>query len=80
MVKIKVYELAKELSLDSKDIILKLKKMGYEVRSHMSSLDDSVADKIRMQKDNIIIKKRTQSRKTWRICSESNPYPQSCNK
>ena len=56
MVKIKVYELAKELSLDSKDIILKLKKMGYEVRSHMSSLDDSVADKIRMQKDNILSK------------------------
>ena len=47
MAKIKVYELAKELSLDSKDIIRRLQKMGFEAKSHMSTVEDKQADMIR---------------------------------
>jgi translation initiation factor IF-2 len=47
LTKIKVYELAKELSLESKDIMNILRKIGCEVKSHMSSIDDSLAEKVR---------------------------------
>lgn len=47
MAKIKVHELAKELSMESKDVIRKLQKMGCEVKSHMSLIDDSYADRLR---------------------------------
>ena len=36
----KVYEKAKELGLESKDLIAILDKMGVEVKSHMSVLED----------------------------------------
>ena len=47
MDKIKVYELAKELDLTSKDILNKAKAMGIDVSSHLSSLELEQADKIR---------------------------------
>ena len=36
----KVYELAKELNISSKEMIEKLNKMGIEVKSHMNVVDD----------------------------------------
>ena len=48
LVKIKVYELAKELSLDSKDVMLRLKKQGLEVKNHMSPVDEKQADALRV--------------------------------
>ena len=45
--KIKMYELAKELNLTSKEILEKANELGIEVKSHMSAIDDSDADKIR---------------------------------
>ncbi len=47
MVKIKVYELAKELDLESKDVIKRLQKMGFEAKSHMVAVDDKYADMLR---------------------------------
>ncbi len=41
--KLRVYELAKELGLGSKELILELEKLGVEVRSHMSSIDEDTA-------------------------------------
>lgn len=44
---LKVYELAKELGLDSFALLDKLKEINIEVKSHMSSLDSSQAAAIR---------------------------------
>lgn len=47
MAKVKIHELAKELSMESKEVIRILQKMGCEVKSHMSAIDESFADKLR---------------------------------
>ena len=47
MGKIKVHERAKELGMQSKELVDKLINMQYDVKNHMSSLDDSDAEKIR---------------------------------
>ena len=46
MSKVRVYEIAKELNLSSKEIIDKLKEYGFEVHSHMSTLEDEEANLI----------------------------------
>ena len=43
----RVHELAKELQLDAKELAVKIKEMGIEVNSHMSSITDEQAEKIR---------------------------------
>ena len=43
MSKIKVYELAKELGLQSKDLVEFLKGKEIEVKSHMSSVEEGEA-------------------------------------
>ena len=47
MSKIRVHELAKELNKSSKDVIYALKGHGLIVESHMSTIGDEYADKIR---------------------------------
>ncbi len=47
MAKKRVHELAKELSLESKDLIARLEKMGITVKSHSSTLEDDDVEKIR---------------------------------
>ncbi len=47
MAKIRVYELAKSLDKDSKEVIEVLKKNGVEVKNHMSSVTDEEAQKVR---------------------------------
>lgn len=46
MGKLRVYELAKKLNVSSKDIIEELAKLGIEVKSHSSSIEDKDAEKI----------------------------------
>ena len=48
-VKIRVYELARELGLNNKDLLALLKKEGFEVRSHSSTIEAEDADLIRKQ-------------------------------
>lgn len=43
MSKIRVYEIAKQLNITSKEIMDKLKEYGFEVHSHMSTLEDEEA-------------------------------------
>jgi translation initiation factor IF-2 len=43
----RIHELAKELGVDSKELIKKLKKLNFPVRSHMSSVDDETAEIIK---------------------------------
>ena len=48
MAKVRVYELAKELSMDSKELVDKLKAGGIPVKNYMSTLDEQVVAKARL--------------------------------
>jgi translation initiation factor IF-2 len=47
MAKIRIYELARDLNMQNKALLEKLKDMNISVRSHMSSLDDETVAKIK---------------------------------
>ncbi len=47
MAKVRVYELAKELSMDNKELVEKLKAAGILVKNYMSTLDEQVVEKAR---------------------------------
>ena len=47
MGKIKLYDIAKELNLTSKDILEIAKKLNIDAKSHLSSVEESEAEKIR---------------------------------
>ncbi len=47
MVKKRVHELAKELNIESKDMLHQLNQMGITVKSHMSTLEDNEINKIK---------------------------------
>jgi len=49
MSKKRVYELAKELGLENKELISRLEKLGIAVRSHSSTLEDSDVQKIQQE-------------------------------
>ncbi len=49
MGKIKIYELAKELNLTSKEVIEKANKIGIEAKTHMSTVDEEQAKKLKEQ-------------------------------
>jgi len=43
----RIHELAKELNIDSKELIKKLKDLNFPVKNHMSSVDDETAEVIK---------------------------------
>ena len=47
MGKIKIYEIAKELDLTSKEILEVAQKLNIDVKSHMSSVEEEEAKKIK---------------------------------
>ena len=47
MVKIRVFELARDLNMTTKELMGNLEEMGIEVSSHMSSLEDDTVSRIR---------------------------------
>jgi len=49
MSKRRVYELAKELGIDSKELISRLEKFGIAVKSHSSTLEDADVEKIQKE-------------------------------
>ena len=49
MGKVKIHEIAKELDLTSKEIIEKANSLGIKVSSHLSSVDDEQANKIKAE-------------------------------
>ncbi len=51
MTKLRVYELAKELGMDNKELMEVLEKKSVEVKNHMSTLSDEVAEEIRRMKN-----------------------------
>ena len=48
MAKIRVHELAKELGRENKDVLAALQKLGVEVKSHMSNVEDTEAEKVKV--------------------------------
>jgi translation initiation factor IF-2 len=49
MAKVRVYVLAKEAGMEGKELAEKLVEMGYDVKSHSSSLDEADADEVRQK-------------------------------
>ena len=49
MTKVRVYALAKEAGMEGKELAEKLIEMGYDVKSHSSSIDEDVAAEIRVK-------------------------------
>ncbi len=49
MGKVKIYEIAKELNMDNKDLIGIAKELGIEAKSHLSSIDEADAKKIKQK-------------------------------
>lgn len=47
MIKKRVHELAKELNIESKEVIKKLNQIGIEVKSHMSTIEDKEIEAIK---------------------------------
>ena len=45
----RIHELAKELNIDSKELIKKLKVLNFQVKNHMSSVDKDTADIIKQE-------------------------------
>ena len=45
--KIKLHEIAKEIGLTSKEVVEKANELGIEAKSHMSSVDEAQAEKIK---------------------------------
>ena len=49
MTKMRVHELAKELGMDNKELVDILLKKNVEIKNHMSTVEDSVAEEIRRE-------------------------------
>jgi len=49
MTKKRVYELAKEMGLENKELIARLEKIGIAVKSHSSTLEDSDLERIQSE-------------------------------
>ncbi len=47
MNKVRVYEVAKELGIENRELVARLAALGIQVRNHMSALDESEADRVR---------------------------------
>ncbi|MFH1148029.1 MAG: translation initiation factor IF-2 [Pseudomonadota bacterium] len=47
MSKIRIYELAKELDMDNKQLLAQVKEMGYDVKNHMSALEEADAKRVK---------------------------------
>ncbi|MBU4565176.1 MAG: translation initiation factor IF-2 [Desulfarculus sp.] len=66
MAKMRVYELAKELKIDNRDLIRQLIEMGLDVRNHMSALSPEdaqiVRDKLKAERSEVVEEKRVTTR------------------
>ncbi len=62
MAKIRVYEIAKEVNIESKVLVAKLQAMGYDVKSHASAMDETegreVIERIKAETKANVVEKR----------------------
>ena len=69
MSKVRLYEIAKELGKESKEIVARAKELGIEVKSHASSVESEIAQ-LAFLKQQLLKKKRLKSR--LNRCLKSN--------
>ena len=63
MGKIKIHEIAKKLGVNSKDVLEKAQELGLDVKTHMSSVDESEAKKIEAKFSNDNTKKEVREKR-----------------
>ena len=63
MGKIKIHEIAKKLGVNSKDVLEKAQELGLDVKTHMSSVDESEAKKIEAKFSNSNAKKEVKEKR-----------------
>ena len=63
MGKIKIHEIAKKLGVNSKEVLEKAQELGLDVKTHMSSVDESDAKKIEAKFSNVNIKKEVKEKR-----------------
>ena len=73
MGKMKVHELAKELGMQSKELVDKLIKLKYDIKSHLSTLEDEEVEKIRKQLKGDNIKVSDSKTQKENVKKEKNP-------
>ncbi len=80
MAKMRVYELAKELKVDNKDLVRQLIEMGYDVRNHMSTLTpeeaQAVRDKLKESRSEVVEEKRVTKTVIRRRRKKVKPEPE----
>ena len=63
MGKIKIHEIAKKLGVNSKDVLEKAQELGLDVKTHMSSVDESETKKIEAKFSNSNAKKEVKEKR-----------------
>ena len=63
MAKVKIYELAKELGVESKEVIEFLGKKNIEVKSHSSAIEENEAQLVKQESQKVKRQKRRPRRK-----------------
>ena len=63
MGKIKIHEIAKKIGVNSKEVLEKAQELGLDVKTHMSSVDESDAKKIEAKFSNVNIKKEVKEKR-----------------
>jgi translation initiation factor IF-2 len=80
MGKVRIYELARELKLESRRIIDDARRMGVDVSVPSNTLEDPIADKIRElyfpKKEQAVEKRTARLVKTIRPAAEASPHPE----
>ena len=51
MIKVRVYEVARELGLDNRELVNKIASLGIQVRNHMSALEPAEVERIKRSLD-----------------------------
>lgn len=76
MEKVRVYELARELGVSSKDMVTMLQKLGLDVKNHMSNVEGSIANQIRERAQILRERKTTAEPPTAPVTKEQSPESQ----
>ena len=71
MAKMRVFELAKEIGVESKDLVAFFNEIKVEVKNHMSSLDDAAADQARQH----YAKKEAPAKETAKAAAPAKEAP-----
>jgi len=72
---VRIYDLANDLGVPSKTLVEFLGKMGYPVKSHSSTIDNNLADRLRRQAQaqNIIGTKPKKAKKVFKVKKAKRP-------